>query len=59
MIALVLILVVIGVALHLLKTQLPIDPAILILIQLIIICGVVYYLLAIFGVGDLPLPRAR
>lgn len=59
MIALVLFLIIIGVALHLLKTQLPIDPAIMVLIQVVIIVAVVYYLLAIFGIGDLPLPRAR
>lgn len=59
MIGLVLVLVVIGVALELLKTQFAIDSSIRVLIQVVIVVAVVYYLLAIFGIGDIPLPRAR
>ena len=57
MIALVLFLVIVGVALELLKTKLPIDSSIRVLIQVVIVIGVVYYLFAIFGVVDLPVPK--
>lgn len=59
MIALVLFLVVVGVALELLKTQLPIDSSIRVLIQVVVVVCVVYYLMAIFGIADLPLPKVR
>lgn len=57
MIALIILLVIIGVVLELLKTQLPIDSTIRTLIQVVIVIGVVFYLLAAFGVADLPVPR--
>jgi len=59
MIGLVILLVLIGVVLELLKSQLPIDSSIRVLIQVVIVIGVVYYLIAIFGVVDLPVPRVR
>ncbi len=59
MIALVLFLVVVGVALELLKSQLPMDSSIRVLIQVVVVVCVVYYLMAIFGIADLPIPRVR
>lgn len=59
MIFLVLGLVILGVCLELLKSQLPIDPTIMILIRLVIVVAVVYYILVFFGVSDFPVPRAR
>lgn len=60
MIALVLVLVVIGVALEILKTKLPMDDTIRVVIQLVIVIAVVVYLLRIFGIWDLPVvPRVR
>lgn len=59
MIMLVVFLVIVGVALELLKTKLPIDSTIRVLIQVVIVVGVVLYLLAAFGVADLPMPRLR
>ena len=58
MIAVILVLVVIGVILHFVKT-LPIDPAILLLIQVLIVLFVVYYLLGLTGLLDVPVPRFR
>ena len=59
MIGLILMLVVVGVCLQLLKDKLPIDPTILILIQVIIVLSVVWFIWQMFGGADLPLPRAR
>lgn len=59
MIFLVLGLVILGVCLELLKSQLPIDSTIMILIRLVIVVAVVYYILVFFGVSDFPVPRAR
>ncbi len=57
MIALLLFLVVIGVALEMLKSAVPMDSNIRILIQVIVVVFVVYLLLSIFGIADLPVPR--
>ncbi len=57
MIAIVLILVIIGVALELLKSKLPIDSTIRVVIQLVVVIAVVLWLLAIFGIRDMPVPR--
>lgn len=57
MIALVLFLVIVGVALELLKSQIPMDSSIRVLIQVIVVVCVVYYMLALFGIADVPLPR--
>lgn len=59
MIALILVLVVIGVALELLKTKIPMDSTIRVVIQVIIVLAVVIWMLRLFGVMDLPVPRVR
>ncbi len=59
MIGLVLFLVVIGVALELLKTSLPIDSSIRVLIQVIVVVFVIYMLLSLFGLADVPMPHLR
>lgn len=59
MIAVILVLVVVGVCLELLKTLVPMDSTIRVLIQVLIVVFVVYYLLAIFGIADVPVPRLR
>jgi hypothetical protein len=58
-IGLVVFLVIIGVALELLKTQIPMDSTIRVVIQVVIVIAVVFYLLAAFGIADLPIPRVR
>lgn len=52
-------LVVIGALVEALKTYVTIDPLFLLLIRLVIIVGVVYFVLVVFGVPNLPVPRAR
>lgn len=59
MILLVLMLIVIGVLLQAMKSYLAIDPMIFMVIQLVILIAVIYYVLALFGIADLPVPRVR
>jgi hypothetical protein len=56
LIELVVILIVIGVLLWLVETQLPIAPPIKTIIRVVIILVVVLWLLRLF-VGDIPLPH--
>ena len=56
LIGLVILLIVIGVVLNMLKTSVPIEPNILILINLVIVIAVCLYILGMFGVVDLPVP---
>lgn len=58
MIALLLVLVLIGVALYLLQ-QIPMDPVILTVIRVVVILAVVLYVISAFGLVDVPLPRLR
>lgn len=59
MITTILALVVIGAILELMKTYVPIDPAILMVIRLIILVAVVLIVLRLFGVADVPMLRGR
>lgn len=59
MIGMILFLVVIGVAIELLKTQVPMDSNIRILINVLIVVFVVYMLLSMFGIVDVPMPKLR
>jgi ABC-type siderophore export system fused ATPase/permease subunit len=56
MIGLIVFLVIIGVLLWLVS-QIPMDPAILNIIRVVVIVCVVLYLVQAFGVFDYPLPR--
>lgn len=58
MIALVLALALVGVVLYLIA-QIPMDPWILIAIRVVVLVCVIYLLMRVFGVADIPLPRAR
>lgn len=57
MIGLILFLVVVGVCLELLKDKLPMDSSIRVLIQVIVVVWVIYMLLSIFGIADVPIPH--
>lgn len=59
MIALILALVVIGCALFLIKTYIPMDPAISTLITVVVVLCCVAWLLGVFGVVDIPVPHVR
>ena len=58
LIELVVILIVVGVLLWLVETQLPIAAPIKLIIRVVVILVVVLWLLRLF-VGDIPLPRLR
>lgn len=58
MIALIIALALVGVILYFIA-QIPMDPVILTVIRVVIILCVVYYLMRLFGVVDLPIPSAR
>jgi len=57
LIGLVLVLVLIGVALYLLETYIPMSPPIVILIRVVIVICVVLWLLQIFGVVGPSVPK--
>lgn len=59
MIALILGLALIGLVLWLIETYIPMDPAIKMVIRVVIVICVILYLVRLFGIADLPLPRAR
>lgn len=58
MMTLVLALALVGVVLYFIA-QIPMDPWILIAIRVVVLVCVIYFLMRVFGVTDLPLPRAR
>jgi hypothetical protein len=57
MLFLILQLAVVGLIVWLITTKIPMDPAIKLAIQIIVLVCVVVYLAQLFGVADLPLPR--
>lgn len=59
MITLLLVLVVVGVVLYLIETQIPMDPVIKVVIRVIVVVAVCLFLLRAFGVTDVPLPKVR
>ena len=56
MVPLLLLLVAVGVGLYLL-TLIPMDPAILTIIRVVVILACVLYVLSAFGLLDVPLPK--
>lgn len=59
MITLILGLALVGLVLYLIETYIPMDPAIKTVIRIVIVVCVIYYLVGLFGIADLPLPRVR
>lgn len=59
MIALVLGLALVGLVLYLIETYIPMDPVIKTVIRIFIVVCIIMYLVRLFGVADIPLPRAR
>ena len=57
MISLVLTLIVIGVALWLVETYIPMSPPIKVVIRVVVVVLLVLYLLRLFGIADTPVPR--
>lgn len=58
MIGLLVVLLLVGVGLYLLQ-QVPMDPAILNIIRIVVILCVVLYVIQVFGLLDVPIPRVR
>lgn len=54
MITAILVLVVLGVALYLIETYVPMSPPFKIVIRIIIIVFSILYLLRVFGISDIP-----
>ena len=59
MIALVLGLALVGLVLYLIERFIPMDPTIVIVIRVVVVICVIVYLAQLFGVADLPFPRAK
>lgn len=59
MIELILVLVIIGVALYLIETYVPLDPVIKTIIRVVVVICIVLWLLQAFGVLNVPVPRLR
>lgn len=57
MIELIVLLVIVGVCLWLVGTYIPMDPAIKVVIRVIVVLLLVVYLLRVFGVVAGPVPR--
>lgn len=59
MIGLILVLVVVGVILYLIETYVPMDPVLKTIIRVVVVICVCLYLLNVFGVVDMPIPKVR
>jgi hypothetical protein len=59
MIELLLVLVVVGVVLYLVETFIPMDPAIKVVIRVVVVIVLCLVLLRAFGIVDVPVPRLR
>lgn len=59
MISLLLVLIIVGVVLYLVETYIPMSPPIKTVIRVIVVLILCFWLLRLFGVTDLPLPRLR
>lgn len=57
MIGLLLGLILVGVVLYLVETYIPMDPVIKTVIRVVVVILVVLWLLQLFGVADVALPR--
>lgn len=59
MIAVLVVLIVVGVLLYLVETYLPLAAPIKVIIHVVVILFVCLWLLNVFGLMDLPVPRVR
>jgi hypothetical protein len=57
MIGLIIALALVGLVLYLIETYIPMDPVIKTVIRIVIVVCVILYLIQVFGIADLPLPR--
>jgi hypothetical protein len=59
MITLILLIVVLGVALYLIETYVPMSPPFVIVLRVVVIVVLVLYLLRVFGIADFPVRQIR
>ena len=59
MIGLLLVLVIVGVCLYLAETYIPMDPAIKVVIRVVVVLFLIVFLLRAFGLVDVPIPQLR
>lgn len=59
LISLVLMLALVGLVLYLIETYVPMSPPIKMLIRIVVVVVVILYLIQLFGISDVPLPRLR
>lgn len=57
MISLIVLLVVVGVCLYLIETHIPLSPPVKTVIRVVVVLCLVLYLLKVFGIADVPVPR--
>jgi hypothetical protein len=57
MIGVILALVIVGVILYLVETYIPMDAAIKMVIRIVIVICFIYWLIGVFGLVDIPVPR--
>ena len=59
MITLILLLIIVGVALYLVETYVPMSPPIKTVLRVVVVIVIVLWLLRAFGITDAALPRLR
>lgn len=59
MIQLLIVLIVVGVCLYLVQTYIPMAPPIKTVITVVVVLVLCLWLLQVFGVADMPVPRLR
>lgn len=59
MLEVLVVLVVVGLCLYLVETYVPLSPPIRTVIRVVVVLFLVLWLLRLFGVGDLGVPRIR
>jgi hypothetical protein len=59
MIYTILVLVILGLCLYLIETYIPMSPPIKLVIRIVVVIFCVLWILKVFGIADVPMPRAR
>jgi len=59
MIGVIIVLVIVGVCLHLIRTYIPMEESIKTIITVVVILCLCLWLLQAFGIVDVPVPRVR
>jgi hypothetical protein len=57
LLSLMLVLIVVGVALYLVETYIPMAPPIKLVLRIVVVLVLVIWLLGVFGVADIPVRR--